>query len=372
MFRSLRGLLDPGDWRAVKPRLDPAAPALRIDYAPSAGEVKLRIWSGAFVLVIAGAVGYWLWDDFIAIFVIAGLVLFGVLNLVYAFLQGGFTLTLAITERSVAFDSRTRFGWKSWQEPLANYRGVLLRETQTADRGIDSIDETKRFHIIELAHADPGKCVTLYVKEGDPPPRDIQDAFARRFRLAALAPEEEDGETRPAAAPGPPPSGVKIENSGGTTRVRIEPGRVGRLLVWVTWLCVPAVFSAITYQIEPAFVPYAAGLSTIFVLMMLGMGAILSRWSGPAKRAICIDAARLWIEPSGNAAAGLPRESIERIRVDSYLSHSTGGSTHGTARHGRLLIEAASTRIEYIGSQFEGKRLAWVRDYLRYRLANRV
>ncbi len=371
MFRWLCCLLDPGDWRAVKPRLDPAASVLRIDYAPSAGEVKLRFWSGAFVLVIAGAVGYWLWDDFIAIFVIGGLALFGLLNLLYAFLQRGFTLTLAIGERSVAFDSRTRFGRKSWQEPLANYRGVRLRETQTADRGIDSIDETKRFHIVELAHADPGKCVTLYVKEEDPPPRDIQEAFARRFRLAALAPEE-DRETRPAVDPGPPPSGVKIETGGGTTRVRVESGWVGRLLVWLFWLCVPVIFSAITYQIEPDFVPYAAGISLIFVLIMLGMGAILSRWSGPARRAICIDAARIWIEPSGNAASGLPRDAIERIRVDSYLSHRIGGSTHGTARHGRLLIEAASTRLEYIGSQLEGKKLAWVRDYLRYRLANRV
>jgi len=41
-------------------------------------------------------------------------------------------------------------------------------------------------------------------------------------------------------------------------------------------------------------------------------------------------------------------------------------------RHGRPLIEAASTRLEYIGAQLEGKKLAWVRDYLRYRPASRV
>ena len=67
------------------------------------------------------------------------------------------------------------------------------------------------------------------------------------------------------------------------------------------------------------------------------------------------------------------REAIEQIRVDTYTSHNSGsshGSGHGgSTGHGRLLIEGDGGRLSYIGTQFDRKKLEWVRDYLRHELA---
>ena len=49
---SLRRLLDPGDWLAVKPQLDPKSTTLQIDHAPGPAEYKLRIRVGLIVLAV--------------------------------------------------------------------------------------------------------------------------------------------------------------------------------------------------------------------------------------------------------------------------------------------------------------------------------
>ncbi len=394
MSGSLLRLLDPGDWIAVKPKLDPAAPSLRLDYAPSRGEVKLRFWAGSIVLAIAAAVVYWLRDEgLLTLILISGFGLFGFLNLIYGFLQSGYTLTLAITERSVAFDSRTRFGRKFWHEPLAGYCGVLLRESESADRGIANMDDSKTFHIVELVHADPAKTVALYVKEGNPPPRDVQQAFARRFRLQELEPEGTVDLKRPAVDPGPSPSGVRVEQRDGTTRLIVEPGRAGRSLAWIVWLLLPLAASALVYQIDRTFAWIAGGMAALFVLMVLGVGALVSRKQETGGIAICIDAQRVWIDHPGRRndaverlmrnsvsrlarrplpgwppqASGVTLPAVERIRVDNYTDLESSGPGH----HARLLIEGASGRIEYLGAPFDRKKLEWIRDYLCFRLASR-
>jgi len=69
----------------------------------------------------------------------------------------------------------------------------------------------------------------------------------------------------------------------------------------------------------------------------------------------------------------LPRLAIEQIRVDTYTSHysgaARGSSTGGSTVRGRLVIEGDDGRLDFVGSQFDKRKLEWVRDYLRHDLA---
>ena len=231
----LSRLLDPGDWLAIKPQLDPQTPTLHLSHTPSAGEVKLRIRLGLTVLVIVSIVSFFVWDDGFAVFIASGFGFFGLLNLIYGVIQSGFAMTMRITQVEVAVDSKTLFGSRNWREPIKAYRGVLLRESHLRENSVGNMPSTKRYHIIEMAHDDGAKTVPLYVSEGGEPPRGIQEAFARRFGLPALSPDCSAESARsftrlnrplrdpgtPAADPGPPPSGIALEQKGGATRITI-------------------------------------------------------------------------------------------------------------------------------------------------------
>ena len=410
-------LLNPGDWLAVKPQLDPKATALQINYAPGRAEVKLRIWVGLVVLTIVCAVVYFFSQDGFVVFVACGFGFFGLLNLIYGVIQSGFSMSLLITSSEVVVDYKTLLGRKQWSEWLQKYRGVLLRERQVREDDVGSMSWGKDYHIIELAHEDAAKTVPLYVQEGGAPPRDIQEDFARRFGLPALTPDSSGERARavaefgrslsdqgvPVADPGPPRSGVQLRQQGHTTRLTIGPSRLGQNLVRLFWLSLPLVFGALVYQLDPMMGYVAAGMTALFVLMMLGIGKLMGR-KEKDRRAICIDPERVWIdepEQGERAVAGLmrrtvgrlsgiaipappppspsslPRSAIEQVRVDLYTSHSNGGGglqddRYGPTHHPRLLIEGAARRLEYIGAQFDRKKLEWVRDYLRYRLTNRA
>lgn len=409
--------LDPGDWLAVKPKLDPQATALEIRYAPGRAEVKLRIGAGLLVLGIFSTIVYFSGGDSFTILITCGLGLFGMLNLIYGVIQSGFSMRLLITSSEVTVARQTLLGRKQWSEWLSRYRGVVLRERQVREDDVGTMTWGKSYHIVELVHDDAAKTVPLYVQEGGEPPRHIQEAFARRFGLPALSPDSSGEIARQVAElgrslsargavvadPGPPPSGVRVKQQDGTTRLTIGNSRLGQSLVWLFWLALPLLFGALVYQLDPLMGYVAAGMAALLVLTILGIGKLMGR-KEEDQRAICIDGERVWIHQGGQRDAAvmvfmrrtttrlvgvalrdrppappssLPRSAIEQVRVDRYTSHGAGGGgfqddDDGPTFHPRLLIEGKAGTLGYIAAQFDRRKLEWVRDYLRYRLANRT
>ncbi len=399
MANPLRRLLDPGDWLAVKPQLDPDALSLSFEHKPDPGEVKLRIIVGLIVISVVAVVVYFVEDGF-ARFVACGFGLFGLLNLVYGVVQSGFEMSLAVTPDQVKVRKKSWFGGESWSEPLSHYRGVMLRESRIRDQGVGNLESTKIYHIIELAHDDPGKTVPLHVSQGAGPPRAAHEAFARRLRLAALYPDSSREAVRdvgdldrplssrgPATDPGPPPPGVVVERRADETRISIGAGRLGNRLAMLFWLAIPLIFGFIGYQVEPLFGLAAAAMAALFVLMMFGLGRLMSGAEKPL--AVCFSSERVWIDrpetsrPAFVDAArtavqqfagaaipearpileSLPLGAVEQIRVDTYVSQRDEG---GPISYPRLLIEADAGRLEFMSSQFDRKKLEWVRDYLEH------
>jgi len=388
----LRQLFDPGDWLGMKPALDPAASPLALQYAPAPDEVKLRILVGAGVLaVVAGLVALFREDGFL-VFVACGFGFFGLLNLVYGLVQSGFEKSLLVTDSLVMVTTRTWLrGRREWQEPLASYRGVRLREHHLRRETVGNVESTKTYHVVELVHDDPRRTVPLHVREDGAPLRDVQEAFARRFGLPALATDREGEVARPvseldrplaarapACDPGPPPSGVSLTHQGDEIRIAVGLGRTGRRFVALFWCALPLAFGLVVYQLDPWMGVFAGGMVALFVGMIFGLARlVVGRDDRP--RAIVIDATSIRIDDPGppstflsrwlprpapeRAACTLRRDAVEQVRVDSYTSHSShdeGAPIH----HARLVIEGDGGRLTLVATAFDGAKLAWVRDYL--------
>jgi hypothetical protein len=152
-----------------------------------------------------------------------------------------------------------------------------------------------------------------------------------------------------------------------------------RGLAALLWIAMPLVVGALAYRVEPRAGYAAAVVSAIIALLLF-----LSERRAQGKRqslgapAICLDENRIWIErpieprwiettrtvfaeaPAPDALGeslpldSMPRLAVQRIRVEPPA---------------RLLIEADAGRLELARSASDRNRLEWVRDYLRYCLA---
>lgn len=406
---TLRGLVDPGDWIGMKPQLDPSSSVLSLDHKPDPFEIKLRIGVGLFVVTVVAIIVTFL-DDGLAIFVACGFGFFGLLNLILGVVKSRFEKSMLFTGREVIVKTQGLFGREDWREPIDAYRGVLMREQHLGEQGVGTINSTKTYHVVELAHRSIARTLPLYVREGGDPPRDIQEAFARRFDLPALAPDSDGVAERaadaldlpiagqPAADPGPPPSGVTLRSEDGATRITVGQGRLGAVITLVFWIAIPLVFGGIGFMIEPIAGLMAGGMAVFFVLLMLGLGAMMGGNSKDRRPALVVEAEQVWIDRpkqddrlgrlvrrilsavSGHAlGAGkpppetMPRNSVEQIRVDTYTSHRSASSSDtghaGATVHARLVIEGDGGRLAFVGSQFDRRKLEWVRDYLRHEMA---
>ena len=406
---ALRGLFDAGDWISMKPALDPNAALLSLDHKPDPSEIKLRIGLGLVVVAVCTTIFYVI-DDEVGILIAFGFGSFGLLNLVLGVIKSRFEKSMLFTGNDVLVKTRGLLGRKEWREPIANFNGVVLREHHIGNRGVGTITTTKTYHVIELVHRSADKTLPLYVSDGGKSPRRIQEAFARRFKLPALAPDSGGMAARavdaldvplagqPADDPGPPPSGVKVLSRDGAVRITVGQGRIGRVFVWLFWLSIPVIFGGIGYMVDPTFGLAAGGMATFFVVMMLGLAALMGRKTDKLQSALVIEPEQIWIDRprpddwmtrlgrrvmssiSGRDISAverspdiLPRRAIEQIRVDTYTSHYSGssrGSSHGGSTvHGRLVIEGDDGRLNFVGSQFDKRKLEWVRDYLRHELA---
>ncbi len=360
---ALRGILDPGDWLGMKPRLDPEAATIRLEFEPDPGEIRLRFWVGGVVLTVAAvAIVY---GSGMVVFVAGGFAFFAMLNLLYGLLQFRFRFEMTITGLEVSVARRSILGRTSWREPLRNYRGVVLRDEEVEQHsGSSKTSSWKRYHIIELEHSDPARTVPLYVSESGPAPRAEHRAFASRFRLPAL---EEDAGTQLEAGgpmrvtpPGPAPRGVRIREADGVVCLSLAPGRLWRVVAGLFWMLLPVIIGGVLYQIEPEFGAMAGVMTAIFSLVMLGMGWIAERGASSKPQGLCLGREALWIGAAGRPPGlSVPSEAVREVRL--------------ARRRGRLClsVESGTSTLSFGGTRRDREALEWMRAWLVYQIATR-
>ncbi len=344
-----RSLLDPGDWLAMKPQLDPEAASVEFHFSPAPDEIKVRLWLGLILVAVASMAVFFLWGDAIAVFVAGGIGVLGLLILVYGILQSRFSMSMVISRSEVAFDSKTLFGKRSWRESLSAYQGILLREEELTGEGTGKIRTMKRYYIVELLHGDASKTLPLHVREGGVPPRDIQQAFARRLNLPPLVPDVSGmiapGLARAAPDPGPPPSGLVVREVDGITCLTIERGWKGMVLGYLLWLLFPAAAFGLAYQIEREFAPLVAAMAAGLVVVVLGIGWLMNRKRDRFPPGVCIGVSELWIGcPGIPPRMVIPFAAIEQVSVDLHWGHSTQGSRKCV----RLVVDGGGQRLEFL------------------------
>lgn len=367
----LRSLLDPGDWLAMKPQLNPEASPVELLFEPDPSEIRLRLWVGSVVLAVAATAGYFMREDGIALFVAAGFAFFALLNLLYALIQRGFRYHLRISGLEVAVDRRSILGAKNWREPLRAYQGVLLREEEFQEQSSShsKIAHTRRYYIIELQHRDPTRTVPLYVRETGPAPIEIHRAFANRFNLPALE-EDLSGVTRAdrpqrTADPGPPPPGVHRREAGESISLSLASPR-RPIAATFFWPALPLAAGGILYQVDPVFGLAAGGMTAVFVLLILALGWISSRSPRFAPAGLCLGHGRVWIGgPEDTPRVSIPFDAIQSVRL--IRRRASQGSTPGIG----LVVEGGSNRLELGGTSSHREALEWIRDYLNHRLWRR-
>lgn len=418
MIAAIRSLLDPGNWLGMKPALDPSAAVLSLDYRPAEGLWKLRMMVGGAVLAITAIVIYFSPGGIVTL-VAGGFGLFALLNLVRGLAESRFEKSLLITDNMVIVKSRTFFGRNDWQEPIANYRGVLLREWRTTGNSVGNTPDLNTYQIIELAHDDPGRTTPLYVADQSKSPRDIQEAFALRFDLPALQPDGDayaarepealdrptglvaaanggDGDgaspAAPSIDPGPAPSGVTVTRNGDAIRIMVGQGAVGRSFTWLFWLAIPCLFGGVVFILDPYMGIVAFGMSAVFVLMILGLRRLFGGSGKDSEHFLGLDANRIWVkhpkEPEFVAKferaftklvrakplerpteESMGRDAIEQVRVDQRMTRiRTSSGDHRTAYVWQLIIENDEDRLVFAGGQFDQGKMEWVRDFLRHEL----
>jgi len=359
---ALGGLLNPGDWLAMKPRIEPTLSPFEYRFRPDPGEVRLRFWVGGVVLA-AAAVAWFMMDDAVALAMAVVFGLFAVLNLAYAVTQSRFSYELTISSFEVTVKARTLFGARDWRERLSAYQGVLLREEEFTESSSSQsrIKTVKRYYIVELFHEDEAKRVPLYVVEGGPAPHAVQEAYGKRFNLPALTPDLEGvaraGRPARGADPGPPPPTVEFREIGDVVSLSLRSGRAGRVALIAFWLLLPVGLGSFLYQIDPEFGLLGGAMAFVFVALLLGLSWLMTRKKLPW--GLCLSGRAVWIGPSdAPVPSRLAYQAVTRVRADRA---QRGGY--------RLVIEGPNHRLESGGTAAHRSAIEWMRDYLLYRMA---
>ncbi len=95
---------------------------------------------------------------------------------------------IRIDSEGVSVDEKGLFGAKSWSEPLSRYKGVASREEYHSG-GKNSPSYT--LYIVELAHDEKDKVITLYSSKAQDGHRRIWEDYCRKLNLNAV---EKDGD----------------------------------------------------------------------------------------------------------------------------------------------------------------------------------
>jgi len=195
----------------------------------------------------------------------------------------------------------------------------------------------------------------------------------------------------PARDPGSPPEGVRLKASGDVTRVVLGNASDVGTLVALAWIALPLLFAALAYRVEARAALVNLAVAALIALALFNAKRLFrARRRAVEEPAICLDSERIWIErpdrlswtaPASTAFAdalspdtpeeslpleSMPRRSVQFIHIVD--SRPPGADSEAPARP-RLLIEAGAGRLECAGAPSDRAKLEWVRDYLRYRLA---
>lgn len=400
----LRKAFDPGAALAARPRLDPDAALLQWHYKPDQGLVRLRLRVGLVVLIAAAITATLGRGDGFVLLLAGGFGAVALVNLILGVRQSGFEQVLLITGSEVQVRRRMPLGGRrEWREPLSRFRGVALRAEHLPEGTIGNIRSTHTWHIVELVHETPARTVPLFVDDGPLPPRDIQQAFARRFRLPALLAEgarpiarEAVAPRSPTVDPGPAPAGIVVTEEDGGTRIVIGRNRAQRALPALFWLALPLGFGAAVWQLDPFMGAIAAILAAGLALVLV-LADLRGRSAADGHPPVIIvddESIRLdrpsfrragffaWAErlfdrlvghmPGATAEAvdSLPRAAVTLISVEAYRTFSDVRDEPARARElVRLVIEGPDRRLILALGPTERPKLEWVRDYLQARLA---
>ncbi len=250
--------------------------------------------------------------------------------------------------------------------PIADYRGVLLRELRYKSGNRHVVVQR-----IELVHDDPALTVPIYQREGSDEPRAAWESYARAFGLPALHEDAgalvardpadldtplrrlaAEGRIAPAAPNGPPPPALVVQAGEDEIVVVLRRPPVPWWFL-LPFFAVPAVILAVAADAPPAFLA--------FPLLFLAIAGFVAAINARTRRAIVITRERI---ESRTETPLTGRASVEGMLLDDVETVAVGGN--GVIRalriggdHRRLKMAEGLSRAE----------LAWLRDYVTMAIA---
>lgn len=327
----------------------------------------------AFFIVLALAadvegLGQWL---FLSLFLVIGLLALGA------------GLRQVVRRRIACFDAagvtvreRSLMGTRSWREAYAGFQGLLVKEASRHGEH----DQAIMFDVVELRHAEAGKCLPVYSAPAAPATRRLWETYAARLGLPALEetaqglvrrlPGELDTTLKERLRDGPAawtssheapvPKGLQIEAAadGKSIRIRITAPRVSLLPV----LGVLAVFALAPLICLMAagltdWVPMVAAAEVLFLPLPLAL--LLADRFQP--RELSLTRQRIAVqEPwlfGRRGITSLPLDAIETLHLE------------GPQGHAQCLVVAGDPGKLKTGHGLSSEALAWLRDYLTAAIA---
>ncbi len=276
--------------------------------------------------------------------------------------------TTRIDGRTVFRDAKWMFGHKVWEEPMANYPGVVQR-SEYHSGGKNSPSYT--LYLVELHHDDKRRRLRLYESRSDAGIRGIWEDYCRQLGKPALEAdgaswrerpvEDLDKSVRELAREGkvkvafdptlPPPAGLKLSVDGDALRIVISKGKSSPLGL-ILFMAIPAVFIYIGFAVDGA--PMLFGIvGLVFLMIML---AVLA-WSLVAKAVLEVRGSGvrfLWTTPWGDT----PGVSMDAEKVESV---TVGKPAVGNSR-GNAVIIAGDLGTIPVGQGLDAAALEWLKN----------
>ncbi len=291
----------------------------------------------------------------------AGLFVFGLYLITYV-------KTTRIDGKTVQVESKWRFGHKIWEEPLANYPGVIQRSEYHSGSKHSS---GYTVYLVELHHEDKKRRLRLYESRSEAGIRGIWEDYCRQLSKPALendggqmrvrSVEDLDKSVKELAKEGkvqvnfdasvPPPKGLRLSVEGETLRIVLLKGRFSPLGA-ILLLAIPMVFVYIGFGGEDG--PVFFGVVGL-IFMLFGLGALA--WSLVAKAVLEVRGSGiklLWKTPWGDTpGVGMEAEKIESVSI---------GKPAGANTHKYAVLIAADDRTLPVGQGLPAPALEWLKN----------